>query len=86
MTTTEYLVSGMTCGHCELSVREEVGRLPGVTGIEVSAETGRLAVTSSVPIPGSHVLSAVEEAGYTARPMADASSSGTTDPGTRGLL
>ena len=28
-TTTEYQVTGMTCGHCEMSVREEVSEIPG---------------------------------------------------------
>ncbi|BBX88096.1 heavy-metal-associated domain-containing protein [Mycolicibacterium mucogenicum] len=65
MTTIEFEVSGMTCGHCEMSVREEVGRVPGVSGIEVSAQTGRLAVTGA-DIDVDDVVSAVSEAGYAA--------------------
>jgi copper chaperone len=68
MTTREYQVTGMTCGHCEMSVREEVGRLPEVVGVDVSAETGRLVVTSSTPMRDSEVLSAVADAGYSAVP------------------
>ena len=64
-TTTEYQVTGMTCGHCEMSVREEVGEVPGVTGVEVSHETGRLVVESDQPIDDAAVQAAVEEAGYT---------------------
>lgn len=66
MTTTEFQVTGMTCGHCELSVREEVEEIPGVQGLEVSHETGRLAVTSDQPVDETAVLAAVEEAGYRA--------------------
>ncbi len=66
MTTTEYAVSGMTCGNCEKHVREEVGQIAGVTGIEVSAQTGRLVVTSQTALDEAQVLAAVEEAGYTA--------------------
>lgn len=66
MTQNQYQVSGMTCGHCEMSVREEVGELPGVTGIEVSAQTGKLVVTGEEEIDDAKVLAAVEEAGYTA--------------------
>ncbi|WP_129657948.1 heavy-metal-associated domain-containing protein [Rothia halotolerans] len=66
MTQNQYQVSGMTCGHCEMSVREEVGELPGVTGIEVSAQTGTLVVTGEGEIDDAKVLAAVEEAGYTA--------------------
>ncbi|MCZ4326349.1 heavy-metal-associated domain-containing protein [Brachybacterium paraconglomeratum] len=65
-TTNEFQVTGMTCGHCEMSVREEVGELFGVTDIQVSAQTGRLVVTSEEPLDDAQVLTAVEEAGYSA--------------------
>ena len=52
-TTTEYQVTGMSCGH-------------GVTAIDVSAATGRLAVTSETLIDDAAVLAAVDEAGFTA--------------------
>ncbi|ART70626.1 heavy metal transporter [Mycobacterium dioxanotrophicus] len=64
MTVTEYHVSGMTCGHCEQSVREEVTGVDGVTQIEVSAATGRLVVTSAAPVPEEAIVAAVKEAGY----------------------
>lgn len=66
MAVSEYQVTGMTCGHCEVSVREEVGEIAGVTNIDVSAETGRLVVTGQDDIDDAAVLAAVEEAGYTA--------------------
>ncbi|MBM9465142.1 heavy-metal-associated domain-containing protein [Aeromicrobium sp. YIM 150415] len=66
MSTTEYQVTGMSCGHCEGAVREEVSQVPGVTGIEVSAATGRLAVTADQPVDDAAVIAAVDEAGYQA--------------------
>ncbi|WP_374023570.1 heavy-metal-associated domain-containing protein [Mycobacterium sp. HNNTM2301] len=66
MTTSEYRVDGMSCGHCESAVRDEVGRLPGVERVDVSADTGRLVITSSAPIDADAVLGAVDEAGYEA--------------------
>lgn len=66
MTTTEYQVSGMTCGHCEMSVREEVSQIAGVDDIEVSAQSGRLVVTATASIDDAAVLAAVDEAGYSA--------------------
>ncbi|OCI29678.1 heavy-metal-associated domain-containing protein [Oerskovia enterophila] len=66
MATNEYQVSGMTCGHCELSIREEVGQVAGVEDIQVSAQTGRLVVTGPRPVDDARVLAAVEEAGYSA--------------------
>ena len=66
MSTSEYQVTGMTCGHCEMAIRGEVGQIPGVDGIDVSAQTGRLIVTASEPIDDAAVLAAVDEAGYQA--------------------
>lgn len=66
MAATEYTVTGMSCGHCENAVREEVSGIDGVTGIEVSADTGRLVVTSEQPVDDQAVIDAVDEAGYSA--------------------
>lgn len=65
-TTTEYQVTGMTCGHCEGAIRSEVSEIDGVTGIEVSAQSGRLAVTAEQPVDDAAVIAAVDEAGYAA--------------------
>ena len=66
MSTSEYQVTGMTCGHCEMAIRDEVSRIPGVEGIDVSAQSGRLVVRSSAPVDDTAVLAAVDEAGYPA--------------------
>ncbi|MDQ0727847.1 heavy-metal-associated domain-containing protein [Microbacterium sp. W4I20] len=66
MATNEYQVTGMTCGHCEMSVREEVGQIAGVEDIRVSAQSGLLSVTSAADIDDAQILAAVEEAGYSA--------------------
>ncbi|MCI2266980.1 heavy-metal-associated domain-containing protein [Sediminivirga luteola] len=68
MATTRFSVSGMTCGHCEMSVREEVQEITGVTDVEVSHETGQLVVTSEAGVDSAAVVAAVEEAGYQAVP------------------
>lgn len=65
-TTTEYHVTGMTCGHCEGAITDEVGRVEGVEGVAVSAATGTLLVTSKDNLDDGLVLAAVTEAGYTA--------------------
>jgi copper chaperone CopZ len=66
MTTTEYKVTGMTCGHCEMSVRSEVSRIPGVQAIDVSGMTGKLVGTSQAEVDDAAVIAAVDEAGYEA--------------------
>lgn len=66
MTTNEFQVTGMTCGHCEMSIREEVSEVPGVEDIQVSAQTGTLVVTGSGSLDDAPILAAVAEAGYSA--------------------
>ncbi|APH46542.1 heavy metal transporter [Microbacterium sp. 1.5R] len=66
MTKNEFQVTGMTCGHCEMSVREEVSGVPGVEDVQVSALNGTLVVTGSAPIDETRILAAVAEAGYSA--------------------
>ena len=63
--TTTYKVTGMTCGHCEMSVKEEIGEISGVHGVEASHETGVVTVTSDGPLSFADVTAAVDEAGYT---------------------
>ncbi len=59
-----YIVTGMTCGHCASSVREEVGAINGVTDVAVDVPTGKVTVTSDNEIGTDTVRAAVEEAGY----------------------
>ncbi|MGR6915556.1 heavy-metal-associated domain-containing protein [[Actinomadura] parvosata] len=64
MSTATYTVKGMTCGHCVSSVKEEVGEVAGVTGVEVDLASGLLTVDSDGPIDAAKIVAAVEEAGY----------------------
>ncbi|WP_449276825.1 heavy-metal-associated domain-containing protein [Leucobacter sp. GX24907] len=67
MATTQYTVTGMTCGNCEKHVREEVEQVAGVTAIEVSAADNRLVVTTAgEPADDAAIIAAVDEAGYSA--------------------
>ena len=61
-----YTVEGMTCGHCEMSVKEEVGEIAGVSAVTASHETGEVSVTGD-DFTDEQVASAVEEAGYTVK-------------------
>jgi copper chaperone len=64
MNITEFQVTGMTCGHCELSMREEVQEVAGVETVEVSHQTGRLVVTGDGTVDDAAIIVAVQEAGY----------------------
>ncbi|GAS97234.1 heavy metal transport/detoxification protein [Mycolicibacterium canariasense] len=66
MVTSEYQITGMSCGHCEASVRTEIGRIAGVQNVDISAKTGKLSVSAQDPIDDAEILAAVDEAGYSA--------------------
>lgn len=59
---TSYVLEGMTCGHCELSVQEEVEELAGVESADADHVAGRLVVRGAVA--DAAVREAVEAAGY----------------------
>jgi copper chaperone len=64
---TEFLVTGMTCGHCVSSVRDEVSAVAGVYAVEVVLKKGgssRVTIMSSGSVDAGAVRAAVEEAGY----------------------
>jgi copper chaperone CopZ len=59
----DYTVSGMTCAHCVLSVREEVSEVSGVRDVEVDLASGRLTVIGE-SVSDEAVKAAVVAAGY----------------------
>jgi copper chaperone len=64
MSTVTVTVTGMTCGHCASSVREEVESIPGVTGVDVDLDSGKVTIDCDGPIQTDAIRGAVEEAGY----------------------
>lgn len=67
MNTSTYTVTGMTCDHCASSVKEEIGEVPGVTGVDVELESGTVTVTGDGPLDDARIRDAVKEAGYETR-------------------
>ncbi len=57
-------ISGMTCGHCVMSVKKELSKLEGVTVQSVSIGSATIAVDES-RVERNVLEKAVEEAGYT---------------------
>ncbi|MDO4917986.1 heavy-metal-associated domain-containing protein [Kocuria sp.] len=61
-------VSGMTCGHCVSSVKEELAEVPGVAAVDVELNAGGtspVTIRSSRELSPEEISAAVEEAGYT---------------------
>ena len=65
MTNAErtFTVNGMTCGHCALSVREEVSEVPGVDQVEVDLDSGAVTV-GGTGFSDDDIRAAVASAGY----------------------
>ncbi|WP_424891897.1 heavy-metal-associated domain-containing protein [Streptomyces sp. XH2] len=63
-TTAVYRVTGMTCGHCESAVKEELSALASVTSVQAVAASGEVTVVSAAPLDEEAVRAAVDEAGY----------------------
>lgn len=61
-----YRVQGMTCGHCEMSVREAVEALDGVDSAAADRTSGELFVRGSAD--QDRVRAAIAEAGYSLAP------------------
>ena len=66
--TIELSVDGMTCGHCVMSVSEELSEIPGVKNVDVilnSGATSKVTVLTDTPLDDSALSDAVSEAGFT---------------------
>ncbi|GAB3447656.1 heavy-metal-associated domain-containing protein [Streptomonospora sediminis] len=63
-TATTITVKGMTCEHCVSAVRGEISALPGVTGVDVDLDSGRVDIRSESELTGEQLDTAVDEAGY----------------------
>ncbi|HEY2044730.1 MAG TPA: cation transporter [Jatrophihabitans sp.] len=66
MSSTEYAVTGLTCGHCVAAVTEELCALPGVHKVEVALipnAISTMTVTSDAPLTDLAVSAALDEAG-----------------------
>ncbi|MFI6040251.1 heavy-metal-associated domain-containing protein [Nocardia sp. NPDC051321] len=64
MPSSTYTVTGMTCGHCVSSVKTEIGKIDGVTSVDVDLTSGAVTVDSAAPVADAAIIAAVDEAGY----------------------
>lgn len=67
MTVTQnFPVTGLTCAHCVTAVTEEVGAVPGVSGVAVELHpegVSTLTVTCQSALTDEQVADALDEAG-----------------------
>jgi copper chaperone len=66
MTEKTIKVEGMSCGHCELSVQEELEELDGVKSAKADHEKGTVEVAyEEGRVTDEQFKGAIKEAGYT---------------------
>ena len=65
MSKIEISIEGMTCGHCAMSVTNELATLEGVSNVQVDYAAGKATVESD-GVSEDQLSAAVEEAGYQA--------------------
>ncbi|WP_248963208.1 heavy-metal-associated domain-containing protein [Sphaerisporangium perillae] len=58
-----YSVSGMTCGHCVSSVSAQIGKVEGVSDVQVDLAGGAVMVSGS-GFSDEQIRAAVKQAGY----------------------
>jgi len=75
--TRSFIVTGMSCGHCEKAVREAAAHVPGVSSVVVDLKGGRATVSFD---PNATTLAAIAaaitEAGYEATEASSGGASG----------
>ena len=62
--STTFTVTGMTCGHCQRAVAEEISTVDGVESVTVDPASGTVTVTADRPVDRADIAAAVDEAGY----------------------
>ena len=66
MTTTTFLVPGMTCGHCKGAVTDELSKINGVTHVDVDLDSKKVTIESEADVEWQIIVGAVDEAGFEA--------------------
>jgi copper chaperone len=65
MSKIEIKIEGMTCGHCEMSVTNELATLAGVKSVKVDHTAGN-AIVEAEGVTNEQFEEAIVEAGYKA--------------------
>lgn len=66
MSKVEIKIEGMTCGHCAMSITNEIVTISGVVSVKVDHTAGN-AIVESTGVSNDQLSDAVAEAGYTAK-------------------
>jgi copper ion binding protein len=62
--THVFTVPEMSCQHCVNAIKQEVGALEGVQGVEVVLDTYTVTVAHEPQVSSAAIVAAINEAGY----------------------
>jgi copper chaperone CopZ len=58
------LAPDISCGHCAMTIKREIGRLPGVASVEVNVEARQVTVHWDESTPWADIADKLTEIGY----------------------
>jgi len=63
MSALTFNVPGMTCGHCKAAIESEVGKLAGISSVQVDLDA-KVVTVDGVDLDPEAVVAAIDEAGF----------------------
>jgi len=63
MKTEEYKITGMSCGHCVMSLKKELGKVEGLNVLSVEIGSAKVEYDEEKVVKAD-IINAVEEAGF----------------------
>lgn len=69
MTTVEYTVPNISCGHCVATIEREVKELAGVTSVQASNDTKHVVISFDTPADETGIKALLSEIGYPAQEL-----------------
>ncbi len=64
MEETTVNIPTISCGHCVMAIKREVGEIAGVTSVEADAETKTTVIRWDSPATWDNIVATLKEAGY----------------------
>jgi len=64
MTSLEYTIEAISCGHCKMRIEEAIGKMEGVQSVHVSVDTQQARVVFVLPARESEIEETLREIGY----------------------
>lgn len=64
MTTVNFTIPAISCGHCLHTIRMELGQLEGVSSVEATLEDKQVSVTYAAPASEDQIIHLLQDINY----------------------